>query len=986
MADVLRDTDSSASTITISQEANSRPNTVDVESIAASTLVEDGVPAAISDQCPFEDPRSLSLSDGRQQLPETVENDKKVGSIAGHDDLWSKSLSSSENGSRRTGISKTSRPDVDVPCTCLPLAHPPRQFYRCFLASIRRRISYIGSRFTSSQQSTLPPFQHNRSCYYHMNLAARQQLMGDFERMKSSSEVGNCFSERNVSSESFYSAAEGLRESEGPSPYHDKSHYKHMDLEARHKSFGQLSKSPSPSSLADEGECPDNTQRDSPIKQPRADIDHGLVLGRFLGLVYEEKAMLPCPSNPYTAALDSALKIQCFQDLNDLLKQRSPDESAAWKQQKLSKACCTGAIQMVKCLLDNHAQVHMFHLKMALSRQDYDIFYILLSSKHVRISEWQRQDLLSDVERLYPLYKLRAISQLLETRSMVQDSRYDDLIRNGRKEPVFIDACRRNKLEFVKYMLERGTDARCRETDNESPLFTGRTALHIAAKYGYLELAKLLIDHGAWVDDVYTSNRTPLHVAALAGDARMTKLLLQSGASVNARDEARYQPIHSACIKGFYEVVKVLLEAGAEIHSWGNDFFQPIHHAAQDGNNPLLINLLEANGADMKARTVLEQYTPLHLACKSNAYLSVRALLDLSLRPDPRSLDTPLTNASGRLASDVVRYYLQHRADLHCGPGETPLQLACQYSTTDVVDCLLQYGACPHCGPGETPLQIACRYSTAPTVKLLLVAGCNPNVATGVGIDCHLQTPLGIATCRRDLESVRYLLEAGADPNGANASGFAPIHLLARGQTTRAHPISLPHKRGTGADPCHSVQIPMSEVLLILQVLQQHKLNYYARDDRGFRALHYLVTTDYSVHAAPFVHSFVKHVAAHVADIDPLTNAGDSPLDYAVKSCKPWLVEILVRAGARRLNDRSLERASLIVHKMAEGDARLVAEMMAILRTVSLGKGWFEGRYMPQQKERYPQENVYEEKGRMLRGVNGEILGWTKMPDPALCP
>ena len=937
MADVLRDTDSSASTITISQEPSSRPNTVDVESITASTLVEEST--------------SLDLSDGRKQLPETVNNEKKAGRTAGHNGLRSKNLSSSEIGSRRTSISTTSRLDIDVPCTCLSLAHPSRQPYRCFLASIRRRISYIGSCFTSSQQSTLPTFQHNRSCYQHMNLAARQQLMDDLERMKSSSSQGNYSSDRNVSSVSFHGATEDLTASEGLPPYQNQSYYRHMNLEARHKLFDAEQKSLSPPSLAYERDCPDNAQRESPIKHPRADEEHELVLGP----TYDDEAMARYSPNFFTATLDSVLRTERFTVLNDLLKQYS-HVSVAWKQQKLSKACFTGATRLVECLLDNDAEVRMSHLQRALWRQDYDIFDMLLSSRNVYISEWQRQVLLPDVERLYPLDLVSEVSQLLKSKSTLANCRYDSLLCNWSKERMFIDACRRDNLDFVKYMLERGTDARCREIGACS-FDTGRTALHIAAREGHVKLAKLLIEHGACVNDVYSGNRTPLHEAAFEGDAHMTKLFLQFGASVNVRDELHYQPIHLACIKGSYYVVKVLLEAGAEIHSGGYDSFQPIHLAARDGNNPLLINLLVANGADIKARTVMEQYTPLHLACESNANLSVRTLLDLSLGPDHRSLETPFTHACGARDLDIARCHVQHGARSHCGPSETPLQIACKHSTTDVVDCLLQHGANPHCGPGETPLQIACRYSTADvvnclpqygaypnrrqiekalqivhkhstgsTVKLLLVAGSNPNVATGVGTECHLQTPLGIATCRRDLESVSYLLEAGADPNGANASGFAPIHLLAQGQTTRAHSRTPSHKFGICADPdsggCHppsqpprhSVKMPMSEVLLILQLLQQHNLNCSASDHRGFQALHYLVTTDYSAPAVPFVHSFVKHLLAHGADIDALTDAGDSPLDHAVKSCKPWLVEILVRAGARRFRDKSLEPASLTVY------------------------------------------------------------------------
>ena len=62
------------------------------------------------------------------------------------------------------------------------------------------------------------------------------------------------------------------------------------------------------------------------------------------------------------------------------------------------------------------------------------------------------------------------------------------------------------------------------------------TALHLAAKYGHMEVCRLLLAHGASPDIAATSAScfTPLHLAVMNGHSDVAALLLQSGASANS--------------------------------------------------------------------------------------------------------------------------------------------------------------------------------------------------------------------------------------------------------------------------------------------------------------------------------------------------------------------------------------------------------------------------------------------------------------------
>jgi len=286
---------------------------------------------------------------------------------------------------------------------------------------------------------------------------------------------------------------------------------------------------------------------------------------------------------------------------------------------------------------------------------------------------------------------------------------------DGWKKRQLADACRDGDKRLVRLLLENGADARAREAAG-SYLMLGRTALHLAALQGNVEIARLLIQCGASVNEIYTGYRTPLHEAASRGHSSITMLLLQKGATVDACDESRYRPLHAACMAGSYDVARLLLQRGANIHSVGNDFFQPIHHAAQDGGLPALISLLAANGADLEAQT------PFH---------------------------------------------------------QRPLQLACQSQGASTVKALIQAGADPNAGVGDKPLQIACKSGAPEVVPVLLEAGADVDFGEGIGTGLDLNTPLGRAVYRRHVPIISMLLKRGANTNACNATGFTVLHMIA---------------------------------------------------------------------------------------------------------------------------------------------------------------------------------------------------------------
>ena len=90
------------------------------------------------------------------------------------------------------------------------------------------------------------------------------------------------------------------------------------------------------------------------------------------------------------------------------------------------------------------------------------------------------------------------------------------------------------------------------------PLEFDYTPLHFAATYGHLELARVLLAHGADVDDA-TPGETPLDRAVIMHDVPMATLLLEHGANADHPSAAGLTALHRAAIRGHTEIVRLLL-------------------------------------------------------------------------------------------------------------------------------------------------------------------------------------------------------------------------------------------------------------------------------------------------------------------------------------------------------------------------------------------------------------------------------------------
>jgi ankyrin repeat protein len=142
----------------------------------------------------------------------------------------------------------------------------------------------------------------------------------------------------------------------------------------------------------------------------------------------------------------------------------------------------------------------------------------------------------------------------------------------------FYYACESNHLEVAKYLLQDRSDPKVAALLDEQlevpfveslsqikradPGFrtnSGGSALHQVAGWGYVDVVKLLLKHGAEVNISTAYGRTPLHQAAGGGAKAVGNLLLEAGADVHATDLSGYNARELAEDGGHMDLADMLM-------------------------------------------------------------------------------------------------------------------------------------------------------------------------------------------------------------------------------------------------------------------------------------------------------------------------------------------------------------------------------------------------------------------------------------------
>lgn len=209
----------------------------------------------------------------------------------------------------------------------------------------------------------------------------------------------------------------------------------------------------------------------------------------------------------------------------------------------------------------------------------------------------------------------------------------------------------RHNAKMVKQLLAA-------KANPNTPAPEGWTALHLTMNHprsqdqNYVEIAKLLIQHGAFVNQTRKDGVTPLFLSVRNNRVDVFNTLLAAKASPNlARADGR-TPLMQATYDHRTGMVKALLKAGANPNDTDRNGLSALHYTVNDPNNPKqdfadIAQLLIDHGADVNLRAPKKTGSPLLLAVKHNRPDVFVTLLNANANPEIGTFNnwTPLMQA-----------------------------------------------------------------------------------------------------------------------------------------------------------------------------------------------------------------------------------------------------------------------------------------------------------------------------------------------------
>ena len=263
------------------------------------------------------------------------------------------------------------------------------------------------------------------------------------------------------------------------------------------------------------------------------------------------------------------------------------------------------------------------------------------------------------------------VSDLLE--SFGADS---SLIDAGGKSALHW-ACGKGLADMVSILGRNNVDLNCRDVNGWSPLM-------YCAMYNQVDCARaILSDSRALLDQRNEDGETALHIAARKGYAEIVRIILQGKPNVNVRDSDGYSPLICCALYNQIECARVLLlsDAGIDLNLRENDGETALHFSCGRRQLEMARLLLEHN-ASVDCRDN-DGYSP--LMC-----VAFKDLVDEEGNDALQEAPTSAMEAIQLLVEFGATVNIQRPSD-----GMTVLQLAHDNNDKDMVEYLLAQGAKP---------------------------------------------------------------------------------------------------------------------------------------------------------------------------------------------------------------------------------------------------------------------------------------------------
>ncbi|XP_061915145.1 ankyrin-3-like isoform X22 [Entelurus aequoreus] len=647
-------------------------------------------------------------------------------------------------------------------------------------------------------------------------------------------------------------------------------------------------------------------------------------------------------------ALHLASKEGHVEVVAELLKLEAAVDAATKKgNTALHIASLAGQADVVKELVTNAANVN------AQSQNGFTPLYMAAQENHLEVVRFLLENSASQSMATEDGFTPLAVA-LQQGHDQVVSLLLENDTKGKVRLPALHIAARKDDTKAAALLLQNDHNADVESKMMNRTTESGFTPLHIAAHYGNINVATLLLNRGAAVDFMARNDITPLHVASKRGNSNMVKLLLDRGSKIEAKTKDGLTPLHCGARSGHAQVVEILLDRGAPVLSKTKNGLSALHMATQGDHLNCVQFLLQH---DVPVDDVTNDYlTALHVAAHCGHYKVAKLIVDKKANPNAKALNgfTPLHIACKKNRVKVMELLLKHGASIQAvtESGLTPIHVAAFMGHENIVHALTNHGASPNTTNvrGETALHMAARAGQADVVRYLLKNGAK--VETKSKDD---QTALHISSRLGKVDIVQQLLQSGASANAATTSGYTPLHLAAReGHQDVATMLlengaSMSSSTKKGFSPLHvAAKYGKMEVA---SLLLQKRAAPDAAGKSGLTPLHVaahydnqrvallLLDQGASPHAAAKNGYTPLHIAAkknqmdigttlleYGADTNAMTRQGISPIHLAAQEGSVDLVSLLLaKSAAVNICNKS---GLTPLHLAAQEDKVNVAEVL----------------------------------------------------------
>ncbi|KAF3293548.1 hypothetical protein TWF132_004516 [Orbilia oligospora] len=447
----------------------------------------------------------------------------------------------------------------------------------------------------------------------------------------------------------------------------------------------------------------------------------------------------------------------------------------------------------------------------------------------------------------------------------------------GRTAVLF--AAKEGYEDIVRVLIESGANP-------EAKNHYGEAAILLAVREGHESIVRILIGIGVNLEVKNDYDETPLFIAAQTGYKAeggyedVVELLIKSGASVEDKDKDGKTALMAAVGRGYEIIAELLIKSGASVEDKDENGKTALMAAAERGYETIA-ELLIKNGASVDDNDK-DGETALWKALDSGEWGVSRMLIDrgADLKVKNKLGETLLSHLEYDDPSDDVRFLVEALINWEDEDNYQEMMLvSAEYGYEDIIRLLIEKGVCLTAFDGRYGQQLlwnATRGGHAGTVGLLV----DQRIDLDQYDEDYYGTPLTFAVGEGYEGVVRALLER-ADPDAPDDDGITPLQIAIANRDQGMVRILV--EKGATLDAKSLYMAFKSGKKDIIKILMENGADLEVRDTKGRTALSVGVSDWY------YDEDALELLLEEGADLESRDNKGRTPLLLAVRiRTKEW--------------------------------------------------------------------------------------------------